>query len=152
MILGVCPTRDAVVVAQTTGSGEAFAIKSLKSIPFEVRSGSDLTELLHRLVAIFDRQGPRATIALLGSSSGRFKSSLEAIKSEAIVELAAAKSGLRIVKVTAAHLKKTLGCAAGQKWQERAAERFNPKGRHKNWSRGAAGAAAAALKVAGGTG
>jgi hypothetical protein len=51
--------------------------------------------------------------------------------------------------VTAAGLKKVLGCAAGQKWQARAAERFNPTGRHKNWSQGAAGAAAAALKVAG---
>ena len=31
----------------------------------------------------------------------------------------------------------------------RAEERFNPRGLHKNWSQGAAGAAAAALKAAG---
>jgi len=93
----------------------------------------------------------RSTLALLGSSSGRFKSSLEAIKAEAITELAAAESALPIVKVTAASLKKALGCATGQKWQARAGERFNGTGRHKNWSQGAAGAVAAALKVAGGT-
>ena len=100
---------------------------------------------------MFDRgrKGRRSTLALLGSSSGRFKSSVEAIKAEAIIELAAARSGLPVVRVTAASLKKVLGCAAGQKWQARAAERFNPTGRHKNWSKGAAGAAAAALKVAG---
>jgi ethanolamine utilization protein EutA (predicted chaperonin) len=153
MIFGVSPTKDAVVIAQTTGSGESFVIKSITSIQFQARSGDDLTELLRRLVVIFDRGGKsrRSTIALLGSSSGRFKSSIEAIKAEAITELAAAESGLPIVRVTAASLKKVLGCATGQKWQARAAERFNPKGRLENWSKGAAGATAAALKVAGGT-
>ena len=150
MTFGVSPTKDAVVIAHTTGSGETFVIKSITSIQFQVRSGDDLTELLQRLVVMFDRGGKsrRSTIALLGSSSGRFKSSIEAIKAEAITELAAAESGLPIVRVTAASLKKVLGCAAGQKWQARAAERFNPTGRQENWSQGAAGATAAALKVA----
>jgi hypothetical protein len=150
MIIGVSPTKDAVVIAQAMGSGETFAITSIQSVPFQARSGSDLTELLQGLVAVFGRGGKkrRSAIALLGSSSGRFKSSVEAIKAEAITELAAAQSGLPVVKVTAASLKKVLGCATGQKWQARAGERFNPTGRHKNWSRGAAGAAAAALKVA----
>jgi ethanolamine utilization protein EutA (predicted chaperonin) len=153
MIFGVSPTKGAVVIAQTTGGGENFAIKSIEAIPFQVRSGDDLTELLQRLVAVFDRGGRsrRSTIALLGSSSGRFKSSLEAIKAEAITELAAVESGLPVVRVTASSLKKVLGCAPGQKWQARAGERFNPTGRHAKWSLGAAGAAAAALKVASGT-
>jgi hypothetical protein len=104
---------------------------------------------LQRLVVIFDRGGKRrrSTIALLGSSSGRFKSSVEAIKAETIIELAAAESDLPVVKVTPASLKKVLGCATGEKWQACAAERFNSTGRHQNWSRGAAGAASAALKV-----
>jgi hypothetical protein len=150
MIFGVSPTKGAVVIAQTTGSGETFVIKSIKSIQFQARSGDDLGELLQRLVVIFDRSGKNrgSTIALLGSCSGRFKSSVEAIKGEAITELAAAESGLPVVRVTPASLKKVLGCAPGQKWQARAEERFNPEGRHKNWSQGAAGAAAAALKIA----
>jgi hypothetical protein len=150
VIFGVSPTRDAVVIAHTTGAGETFAIKSIKSIPFQARSGHDLTELLQRLVVIFDGGGKRgrSTIALLGSSTGRFKSSVEAIKAETIAELAAAQSGLHVAKVTAASLKKALDCATGQKWQARADERFNPAGRQKGWSKGAAGAAAAALKVA----
>lgn len=153
MIFGVSPTRDAVVIAQTTGAGETFVIKSIRSIQFQARSGHDLTELRQRLVVIFGRgaKSRRAKIALLGSSSGRFKSSLEAIKAEAITELAAAESGLPVVRVTAASLKKVLGCATGQKWQARAGERFNPTGRHKDWSQGTAGAAAAALRVAGAT-
>ena len=150
MIFGVSPTKDAVVIALATGSGETFVIKSIRSIQFQTRSGDGLKELLQRLVAIFDLSGTRrrSTVALLGSSSGRFKSSVEAIKGEAITELAAAASGLPVVKVTAASLKKVLGCAPGQKWQARAEERFNPAGRHKNWSQGAAGAATAALKIA----
>jgi ethanolamine utilization protein EutA (predicted chaperonin) len=151
MIFGVSPTRDAVVVARTTGSGKTFAIKSIASIRFQTRSGEDLTDLLQRLAVIFDRGGKsrQSKIALLGSSSGRFKSSVEAIKAEAVTELAASRSGLPVVKVAAASLKKALGCADGQKWQAGAGERFNPAGRLKNWSQGAAGAAAAALKVAG---
>jgi ethanolamine utilization protein EutA (predicted chaperonin) len=151
MIFGVSPTRDAVVIVRTTGKEEAFVIKSITSIQFQARSGDDLTKLLQRLAAMFDRGGKsrRSTIALLGSSSGRFKSSVEAIKAEAITELAAAERGLPIVKITAASLPKVLGCTKGQKWHARAGERFNPAGRHKNWSKGAAGAAAAALKVAG---
>jgi ethanolamine utilization protein EutA (predicted chaperonin) len=151
MILGVSPTKDAVVIAQTTGTGERFAIKSIRAIQFQARSGDDLAELLQRLVDTFGQRGKstRRTIALFASSSGRFKGSVEAIKAEAITELAAAQQGLPVVKVTAASLKKVLDCATGQKWQARAAERFNAAGRYDNWSKGAAGAAAAALKVAG---
>jgi hypothetical protein len=150
MIFGVSPTRDTVVVARTVGSGETFVITSITAIPFQARSGDDLTALRSRLIAILGRgdKRRRSTIALLGSSSGRFKSSVEAIKAEAVAELAAIDSGMPIVKVTAASLKKALGCATGQKWQARAAERFNREGLHAKWSRGAAGAAAAALKVA----
>ena len=150
MIFGVSPTRDAVVIARTRGAGETFALASITSIQFKARSGDDLTALRQRLVSVFGRaaKSRRSTIALLGSSSGRFKSSVEAIKAEAITELAAAESGVPVVRVTAASLKKALGCATGEKWHARAAARFNPAGRQKNWSRGAAGAAAAALKVA----
>jgi len=151
MIFGVSPTKEAVVIVRTSGRGETFVITSIKSIHFQTQSGDDLRELLRRLLVTFDSGAKRrrSTIALLGSSSGRFKSSVEAIKAEAITELAAAEAGLAVVKVTAASLKKALDCAAGQKWQARAGERFNPAGREKNWSQGAAGAAAAALKVAG---
>lgn len=152
MIFGVSPTKNAVVIARATGSGETFSITSIRAIEFRAQSGRDLKELLERLTAVFDGGGTgrRSTIALLGSSAGRFKSSVEAIKAEAITELAAAQRGVPVVKVSAASLKKALGCATGQKWQARAGERFNPTGRHKNWSQGAAGAGAAALKVAAG--
>ena len=151
MIFGVSATKSAVVVAETSGSGDGFSIFTITSIPFEIRSGEDLADLLRSLAATFDRRDPGAivTVALLGSSAGRFKSSLEAIKAEALVELAAFQSSLPVVKVTAAGLKKALGGAKDQKWQHRAAELFNPHDEHRPWTQGAAGATSAAYKVAG---
>lgn len=151
MIFGVNATKSAVVIAETKGAGDKFVIAAIRPIPFQVRSGHDLTELLQSLIAIFDRKGKGAgsVIALLKCSSGRFGSCLEAIKGEAMIELAAFQRGLRVVKVAPQSLKKTLGCATDQKWRDRAAELFNPGGKYRNWSKGAAGAVAVAFKVAG---
>jgi hypothetical protein len=151
MIFGVNATRSAVVIAETRGTGDKFTITVIRPIPFRVRSGDDLAELLQRLTTIFDRggRGASSTIALLKCSSGRFGSCLEAIKGEAITELAAFQKGLHLVKVAPQSLKTTLGCAADQKWRDRAAELFNPGSKRRNWSKGAAGAVAVAFKVAG---
>jgi hypothetical protein len=151
MLFGVNATRSAVVIVETKGAGDKFVVTAIRPVPFQVRSGDDLAELLQSLIALFDRKGRGAgsVIALLKCSSGRFGSCLEAIKGEAMVELAAAQRGLRVVKVAPQSLKKTLGCATDQKWRDRAAELFNPDGKRRNWSKGAAGAAAVAFKVAG---
>ena len=74
---------------------------------------------------------------------------MEAIKGEAMVELAAFQHGLRVVKVAPQSLKKSLGCASDQKWRDRAEELFNPGGKRQNWSKGAAGAVAVAFNIAG---
>ena len=151
MLFGVNATRSAVVIAETRGAGDKFVITAIRPIPFQVRSGDDLTELLQSLITLFDRKGRGAdpVIALLKCSSGRFGSCLEAIKGEAMVELAAVQRGLRVVKVAPQSFKKTLGCAPDQKWRDRAGELFNPDGKQRNWSKGAAGAVAVAFKVAG---
>jgi hypothetical protein len=150
MILGINTTKSAIIIAETKGAGGKFVITAIRPIPFQVRSGDDLTELLESLIAIFDRKGRSAdsVIALLKCSSGRFGSCLEAIKGEAMVELAAFQRGLRVVKVVPQSLKKSLGCATDQKWRDRATELFNPKGKLKNWSKSAVGAVAVAFKVA----
>ena len=151
MIFGVNATRSAVVIVETKGAGDKFVVTAIRPVPFQVRSGDDLAGLLQSLIALFDRKGKGAgsIIALLKCSSGRFGSCLEAIKGEAMVELAAAQRGLRVVKVAPQSLKKTLGCATDQKWRDRAAELFNPADKLQNWSKGAAGAVAVAFKVAG---
>jgi hypothetical protein len=151
VILGISVTKSAIVIAETRGAGDKFVITAVRSIPFQVRFGEDLVELLRSLGALFGRKGKGAgsVIALLKCSSGRFGSCLEAIKGEAMVELAAFQHGRRVVKVAPQSLKKSLGCATDQKWRDRAAEMFNPGGKCQKWSKGAAGAVAAAFKVAG---
>src|ERR1022692_1392710 len=151
MIFGVNATRSAVVIAETRGAGDKFVVTAIRPVPFQVRSGDDLTELLQSLITLFDRHGKGAgsVIALLKCSSGRFGSCLEAIEGEAIIKLAASQRGLRVVKVAPQSLKKTPGFATDQKWRDRAGELFNPDGKHRYWSRGAAGAVAVAFKVAG---
>ena len=150
MIFGLSATKSAVVVAHTKGADAKFAITAIRLIPFQVRSGDDLAKLLQTLITLFDRKGDGPVIAILKCSSGRFGSCLEAIKGEAIIELAASQRGLRVVKIAPQSLKKTLGCAKDQKWRDRAGEMFNPNGKRPNWSKGAAAAVAAAFKVAGG--
>ena len=151
MILGLNATKSAVVIAETKGVRDSFVITAIRPIPFQVRSGDDLIELLQTLITLFDRKGKGAgsLIALLKCSSGRFGSCLEAIKGETMVELAASQRGMRVVKIAPQSLKKTLGCAKDQKWRDRAGELFNPDGKRPNWSKGAAGAVAAAFQVAG---
>ena len=150
-VLGLNATKSEVIVAETKGAGDAFDIAAIRPIPFQVRSGNDLAELLQNLITLFDRKGKGAdpVIALLKCSSGRFGSCLAAIKGEAMVELAASQCGLRVVKIAPQSLKKALGCAKDQKWRDRAGELFNPDGQRRNWSKGAAGAVAVAFKVAG---
>ena len=151
MVFGVNATKSAVVIAESKGAGDKFVLTAIRPIPFQVRSGEDLIELLKTLSTIFDRKGKDAgsLIALLKCSSGRFGSCLEAIKGEAMVELAAAQGGHRVVKVAPQSLKKALGCANAQKWRDRAGDLFNPDGKRPNWSKGAAGAVSVAFKVAG---
>ena len=153
MIFGINATKSAVVIVGTKGAGDRFVITAIRPIPFQVRTGEDLAELRQRLLPLFNRKGKGAdsVIALLKCSSGRFGSCLEAIKGEAMIELAAHERGLCVVKVAPQSLKRALGCATDQKWRDRAGELFNPGGKRRNWSKGSAGAVAAALKVAGET-
>jgi hypothetical protein len=153
MIFGVNATKSAVVVVRTKGAGDGFVVTNIRPVLFQVGGGADLTELLQSLRTLFtpkgQGRGAAAVIALLKCSSGRFGSGLEAIKGEAMIELAAFQRGLRVVKVAPQSLKKALGGAPAQKWRDRAGERFNPDGKCRNWSKGAAGAVAVAFKVAG---
>ena len=151
MIFGLNATKSAVIIAETKAARGKFVIVAIRPVPFQVRSGDDLAELLQTFSTLFDYKGNDSgpVIALLKCASGRFGSCLEAIKGEAMVELAASQRGLRVVKIAPQSLKKTLGCAKDQKWRDRAGELFNPDGKRPNWSRGAAGAVAVAFKIAG---
>jgi hypothetical protein len=43
MIFGVSVTKSVVIIAETKGAGDKFVITAIRPIPFQVRSGDDLT-------------------------------------------------------------------------------------------------------------
>ena len=131
MIFGVNTTKKAVFVAETHGAGKSFVVDQVRRVPFQLQQASDLADLLKNLSAIFDTAPKRAdrSVAILKCSGGRFSSALEAIKAEAVAELAAFQKKLPVIEVRPQSLKKALGCAADQKWRERARQMFNKKGR-----------------------
>lgn len=145
MILGVAATKDAVVIAEAANDPNQFSIAEFHVLAFEMKSGDDLRFLLQRITDVFSRSAPGA-VALLRASSGKFGSALDVIKAEALIELAAAETGLPVVKVAPQVLKKALGCGATEKWRDRATRKFR-KPQHENWTKGSAEAAAVAFRV-----
>lgn len=118
------------MIAKTRGARDSFVITAISWIPVQGRSGYDLAELLQTLITLFNGKGKVASsvIALLKCSSGRFGSCLEAIKGEAMVELAASQREMPVAKIAPLSLKKILGCAKDQKWRDRDADLFNRHG------------------------
>jgi hypothetical protein len=149
MIIGINATKDAVYIAETSGDAATFQLEKITRFRIELASASDLAELLKNLKTLFSSVGDdKADIAVLCCSSGRYGSSVEAVKAEAIAQLAAHDTGLNVVPIKPQSLKSALGCAAGQTWQARSKEPMNATAIHKHWADGANGAAAAAYKQA----
>jgi len=150
VIFGLNTTKKAVFIAETRGAGKAFAVGRVRRVPFQLLQVSDLAGLLDNLSAIFDHAPKRGncSVAILKCSGGRFSSALEAIKAEAVAELAAFQQGLPVIEVRPQSLKKALGCATDQKWRERARQMFNKNAAREFWSKGLDGAISAAYKVA----
>ena len=152
MIFGVNTTKKAVFIAETHGTGKTFAVDRVRRVSFQLRQASDLADLLNNLSAILGHKAKRAnrSVAILKCSGGRFSSALEAIKAEAVAELAAFQNRLPVIEVRPQSLKKALGCATDQKWRDRATQMFNKNDAHEFWTKGLDGAISAAYKVAAG--
>ncbi len=149
MNIGVNATKDAVFFAETHGCGQQFVVASIRRIKFQLQAANDLNDLLHNISTVLDHdvQDAPVSVAILKCSGGQYGSSVEAIKAEAIAELAAVQKGLTVTGVAPQSLKKALGCIAGQKWQDRSKQIFNVDGQHSYWAQGANGAVAAAFKA-----
>ena len=149
MLVGVNATKDAIFIAETGDDDCQFVVTKITRLQFQIATSEDLAELLKNLKTLLgslvdDEPG---TIALLCCSSGQYGSSVEAVKAEAMAQLAAHEMNISVTPVKPQSLKSALGCAATEKWQARSKELLNPDGQHKHWSEGANGAAAAAYKV-----
>ena len=152
MIFGVNATKDAIFIAETHVAGQQFSVAKVRRIKFQIGKPSDLADLLQNISTVFDHdsQSSEVAVAILKCSGGQYGSSIEAIKAEAVAEVAAVQKALPVTEVAPQSLKKALGCAAGEKWQERSKQLFNANGKHRHWSQGANGAVSVAFKAAAG--
>lgn len=150
MILGINATKEAIFVAETHGAGQQFSVAKIQRIKFQIGKATDLADLLSNIATLLNRHTSDSGVSasVLKCFGGQYGSSVEAIKAEAISELAAVQNGLSVKEVTPQSLKKALNCIAGEKWQECVKRMFNSDNRHNYWSQGANGAVAAAFKAA----
>lgn len=149
MIIGINTTKDAIFVAETRIQNDQFEVSKIHRLQFELIKAGDLSHLLQSITTVLSQKAgsPARTIAILKCSGGQHGSSVEAIKAEAIVQLAADQNNLSVVLVAPQSLKKILECGSGQKWQKKSKLMFNPAGEFKYWTQGANGAVCAAYKV-----
>ena len=149
MLIGINATKEAIYIAETCGAGETFGVEKITKVQFVLNDASDLADLFQTiktlLAAYRDQQCD--TIAILSCCAGRYPSSIEAVKAEAVIQLAGHEQEFTIVPVKPQSLKSVLGCGQGEQWQAKSKELFNADGAHKYWSQGANGAAAAAYKA-----
>ena len=149
MIIGVNTTKDAILLAETDFVNEEFIVKKILRIKFQIQDAADLFDLLQNISTILGKNaGTTSGIALLKCPGGQYGASIEAIKAEAIVELAAYQMRIPLNMVTSQSLKKTLECGGSENWQDKSKAMFNADGHHKYWSQGVNGAACAAYKIA----
>ena len=137
-------------MAETLNGRDEFEVRKITRLQFALNDAQAVAELLKNLKTILAcfKNGEKTVVAILCCSSGQYGSSVDAVKAEAIAQLAAHDVGLEVVSIRPQSLKAALECAASQKWQARSKELFNPSGLHKYWTQGADGAAAAAFKAA----
>jgi len=149
MITGINTTKDAIFVAETYIENDQFEVSKVHRLQFEISKAGDLSRLQQSITTVLSQKAgsPALTIAILKCSGGQHGSSVEAIKAEAIVQLAADQKNLSVALVAPQSLKKVLECGSGQKWQEKSKLMFNSTGEFKYWTQGANGAVCAAYKV-----
>lgn len=150
MIIGINTTKDAVFIAETVNAREDFEVKNVTRLQFALDDTDAVADLLKNLKTILAslKSDETSVVAILCCCSGQYGSSIEAVKAEAIAQLAGHDVGLDVVSIKPQSLKAALGCEVGEKWQMRSKQLFNSAGLHKYWTQGADGAAAAAFKAA----
>ncbi|MGI8603622.1 MAG: hypothetical protein ACR2OZ_11575 [Verrucomicrobiales bacterium] len=148
MIIGVNATKEAIFFAETDTAGQTFSIK-IKRLAFNLTETEGLLDLFQSVSTLLSGYDPArlTAVAILRCCGGQRASSVEAIKAEAVTELAIRKKAIKVLGVTPHSLKKALQCEGGQKWRPRAKQLFNSNGQHSYWSQGADGAVAAAYKA-----
>ncbi|WP_437981680.1 hypothetical protein [Sorangium sp. So ce117] len=148
-ILGINCTSAAVFFAETTNREADFRVLDCNRLNFSLDTVTDMLALEHATRTVLEtaKNNGTAKIAILKCFSGPHGSSVEAIKAEGVVELIASQLEIEFMRVAPQSLPSALGCAKGEKWQQKAKDLFNPDKVWKHWA-GTDGAVSAAYKAA----
>lgn len=139
--IGINCTKQHVYIAEL----EAGKSKP-RPLPRIAITASDWVSLQECLLSQFEGYDAAAVnFQILRRTSGQYGASVEAIKAEAIVELVAQSMKSKTTLVTSQRIKKILGCAGAEKWQDKAKKLFNGTGDIKYFSTGMDGAMSAAM-------
>lgn len=147
--LGINCTSAAVFFAETINRDAEFRLLDCKRLNFSLDTVTDMLAFEHAARTVLEtaKNNGTARIAILRCFSGSHGSSVEAIKAEAVVELIASQLEIEFVRVAPQSLPGALGCAKGEKWQQKAKALFNPDKSWQYWT-GTDGAVSAAYKAA----
>jgi hypothetical protein len=152
MILGINTAKSAFYIAECVVESETFKVKRIVKVPFKLTKADDLGPLLQSVTTILSRptDGEPPSISILKCVTGMRASSIEAIKAEAMIQLAASQKKLAITEVAPGKtLTKLFGCKdKTEKWQPKARLLLDPESELSYWTEGGAGAVAAAYKLA----
>lgn len=128
--------------------GEQPQLKKVDRTPYNTDNADGIAvafdafkALLRHLKEIY----PEAKFSFLASSAGQYGSSIETIKAEGILQLAARHMGVEFHKITPQTLPKKLGLEKGVKWKPHMMSTYNAEKQWKQFGSGGDGAAAAAI-------
>src|SRR2546429_6174922 len=110
MIIGINTTKDAVFVAETFNGSDEFEVRKITRLQFVLNDAQAVAELLKNLKTILAcfKNGEKTVVAILCCSSRQYGSSVDAVKAEAVAQLAAHDVGLEVASIRRQSLKAAL--------------------------------------------
>jgi hypothetical protein len=149
-VLGVNCTKKAIYIAEIDGGGRAVTVKKAWApVYWTLSKPVDIVTVYAGIKLVLDacsRTGI-TRVYLLACASGAMGADNDTVKVEGIVEFAAAQLGMGIEHVTPQGVRSTLGCAKGERWQDKSRALLDPRSGIAHWSEGMGGAVAAVFKA-----
>ena len=146
--VGFNVVKDHIFYAVAEFGMPKFDLQKVDKVPYSMESGDQMAlafDSIKALLKHLQNTHPDATYSFLASSAGQYGSSVETIKAEGILQLAARHIGIDLKKITPQSLPKRLGIDKGVKWKPYLAETYNAEKKWKQFGSGGDGAVAAAI-------
>jgi len=149
-VLGINCTKKAIYVAEVDGSGNAIRVtKPWEPIACSWTKPVDILPIYSGVKPVLEGCKARGItrVVVLACASGAMGADNDTVKIEGIVELAAVQLDMTVEHVTPQGVRIALGCAKGEKWQNKSRALLDPRSAVAHWTEGMGGAIAAVWKA-----